>query len=262
MKSFCMKIVILPLMLLIEARFMKLKVLNKEEIYKSIAKEIVDLINKKPNTVLGLATGSSPVGVYKELINFYKNNEVSFKNVQTFNLDEYVGLSKDNAQSYYYFMNEKLFKHIDIDINNTHIPNGIDYQDTIMNYEKDIENAGGIDLQILGIGSNGHIAFNEPGTDFNSEVHLVQLKESTRKDNSRFFVSLDEVPKQAITMGLKSIMKAKRIVLIAIGVNKATAINQLLNEEISINLPASILKMHPNVTIYCDEEAMVLAKRR
>lgn len=237
---------------------MELKVLKSAEINEEIADEIVDLINKNPHTILGLATGSSPVGVYKELIKKYQEGLVSFKNVKTYNLDEYIGLTKDNDQSYYYFMMHNLFDHIDINKTNIHVPDGINYEDSIENYEKSIAKDGGIDFQILGIGSNGHIAFNEPGTPFDSHVHKVELKESTRLDNSRFFASIDDVPTSAITMGLESILNSKKIVLIATGEHKALAIKHLFEGSEDINWPMTILNRHPNVTIYCDEAAASL----
>ena len=237
---------------------MELKILTDKEINEEVAREIVELINKKPNAVLGLATGGSPVGVYKELIKKYNEKEVSFKFVKTYNLDEYIGLTKDNKESYYYFMCHNLFNYIDINMDNVHLPDGINYEDSIANYENSIASDGGIDYQILGIGSNGHIAFNEPGTSFESNVHRVELKESTRIDNSRFFNSLDEVPTSAITMGLKSILSAKRIILIATGVHKAEAIKHLFEGKEDINWPVTILNRHENVTIFCDKESASL----
>ena len=234
---------------------MELIIAKKEEINKLVSDEIINLINNKPNCILGLATGSTPLGIYKLLIDAYKNNKVSFKNVTSFNLDEYVGLSSTHNQSYRYFMNTNLFNEIDINLNNTFIPSNSNDDNNYLVYDKKIENYGGIDFQILGIGSNGHIAFNEPFTSFNSLTHIVSLDESTIKDNSRFFNSIDEVPKEAITMGLSSIMKAKRIVLIAFGANKARAINTMFSKDADESLPASILQNHPNVTIYCDEDA-------
>lgn len=239
---------------------MKLEILEKEQIYSKVAGEIANLIHEKPNCVLGLATGSTPIGIYEQLIKLHKNNGLSFRTVKTYNLDEYIGLNPNHDQSYAYFMNRNLFNHIDIDKNNVHIPDGINYNDAIKNYDLNIASDGGIDLQILGIGSNGHIAFNEPGTSLNTLTHIVKLKDSTRKDNSRFFSSIEKVPTHAITMGLASIIRAKRIVLIATGENKKDAIYRLFNEEISKNLPASILKIHPNVTIYCDQDAAKLIK--
>ena len=231
---------------------MKLFIMSEMEINKAVSEEIVSLINRKPNCVLGLATGGTPIGVYEQLIKKYQNKEVSFKGVKTYNLDEYVGLNSNNEQSYHYYMRKVLFDFIDIDLNNTHVPDGENVDKSIECYDEDIKNAGGIDLQILGIGSNGHIAFNEPGTAFDSLTHVVDLKESTIRDNSRFFKDINEVPRQSITMGLASIMRAKRIILIAKGEKKAEVVRKLFQEEASIDLPASVLKTHPNVEIYCD----------
>ena len=240
---------------------MKVKIKSKEKISEEIAKLIIDLVNENPKAVLGLATGSSPLGVYERLVNACKNNEVSFKDVTTFNLDEYVGLDGQHNQSYRFFMNDNLFNHIDIDLNKTHVPSGVgNYEESAKEYDNLIEEAGGIDLQILGIGSDGHIAFNEPGTSFNSLTHIAELAESTIKDNSRFFNSVDEVPTKAVTMGLASIMRAKKIVLIATGENKADAIHGLLEGLITEDLPCSILRNHPNVTIYVDHAAFSKVK--
>lgn len=240
---------------------MKVKIKSKEKISEEIAKLIIDLVNENPKAVLGLATGSSPLGVYERLVNACKNNEVSFKDVTTFNLDEYVGLDGQHNQSYRFFMNDNLFNHIDIDLNKTHVPSGVgNYEESAKEYDNLIEEAGGIDLQILGIGSDGHIAFNEPGTSFNSLTHIAELAESTIKDNSRFFNSVDEVPTKAVTMGLASIMRAKKIVLIATGENKADAIHGLLEGLITEDLPCSILRNHPDVTIYVDHAAFSKVK--
>lgn len=235
---------------------MNLVVLEKNQIDEVVASLFIDTINNKPNCVLGLATGSSPVGIYKNLVKAYQEKKVSFKDVTTFNLDEYIGLEETHHQSYRYFMNDNLFNHIDIDKNKTHVPNGTNYEYDVENYDKEIEENGGIDLQILGIGSNGHIAFNEPGTPFDSLTHVVDLKESTIKDNSRFFNSIDEVPKKSITMGLTSIIRAKKIVIIITGENKKEVLARLLTGKISEDLPASILHNHPDVTIYADYKAM------
>ena len=235
---------------------MNLVVLEKSQIDEVVASLFIDTINNKPNCVLGLATGSSPVGIYKNLVKAYQEKKVSFKDVTTFNLDEYIGLEESHHQSYRYFMNDNLFNHIDIDKNKTHVPNGTNYEYDVKNYDKEIEANGGIDLQILGIGSNGHIAFNEPGTPFDSLTHVVDLKESTIKDNSRFFNSIDEVPKKSITMGLTSIIRAKKIVIIITGENKKDVLARLLTGKISEDLPASILHNHPDVTIYADYKAM------
>lgn len=234
---------------------MELVIATKEEINKLVSDEIIELVKNKPNCILGLATGSTPLGVYSLLVEAYRKEEVSFKDVRSFNLDEYVGLEPTHNQSYRYFMNTNLFNNIDIDINNTYIPSLNEDENYYKLYDEKIEKAGGIDLQLLGIGSNGHIAFNEPNTPFNSKTHIVSLNESTIRDNSRFFNDINEVPKEAITMGLESIMQAKRIILIAFGKNKAEAINTMFIKDSSEALPASILQNHKNVTIYCDEEA-------
>lgn len=240
---------------------MKVKIKSKDKINEEIAKMIVELVNENPKAILGLATGSSPLGVYSRLIDAYNNNEVSFKDVTTFNLDEYVGLDGNHKQSYRYFMNTNLFDHIDIDKNNTHVPNGVgNYEDDAKCYDDLIEHAGGIDFQILGIGSDGHIAFNEPGTPFNALTHIAELAESTIRDNSRFFNSISEVPTKAVTMGLASIMRAKKIVLIATGENKADAIHGLLEGLVTEKLPCSILRNHPDVTIFVDHEAFSKVK--
>lgn len=237
---------------------MELIIATKEEINKLVSDEIISLINNNPNCILGLATGSTPLGVYNFLVKAYNENKVSFENVKSFNLDEYVGLEPNHNQSYRFFMNNNLFNHINIDKMNTFIPSNKKDDNNYLLYDDKIINNGGIDLQLLGIGSNGHIAFNEPGTPFKSKTHIVTLKESTIKDNSRFFNSIDEVPKEAITMGLNSIMQAKKIILIAFGKNKAEAINTMFNKDPNEDLPASILQKHPNTTIYCDEEAASL----
>ena len=234
---------------------MKFICLEKDEIASVIADRIVSIINSKDKPVLGLATGSTPLPLYAELVKRYKDGKVSFKNVKTYNLDEYIGLDGSNNQSYRYFMNHNLFNLIDIDLNNTNVPNGLIKNEDPSYYDEMIKEVGGIDIQVLGIGSDGHIAFNEPGSSFDSLTHIEALKESTIKDNSRFFSSIDDVPKYSITMGLKSIMNAKEIVLIATGKAKAKVISELKKGYISEDLPASILNKHNNVTIYVDEEA-------
>lgn len=237
---------------------MNLIILNKGEADKKVSQEIIDLINAKKNCVLGLATGSTPEGVYALLVEAYKQGKVSFKDVTTFNLDEYVGLADSHPQSYRYFMNNHLFLHVDINLAKTHVPGNKGDENDLSVYDDNILKHGGIDLQLLGIGSNGHIAFNEPGTPFDSKTHIVTLKESTIKDNSRFFNSIDEVPTSSITMGLYSIMNAKKIILMAFGKNKAEAICKMFTKDANVDLPASILQKHDNVTIYCDEEAASL----
>ena len=236
---------------------MKIVYLEKSEIEKEIAQVFIDEIKKNPRCVLGFATGSSPLGIYKNLIDANKKGEVSFKDITTFNLDEYIGLTEDNDQSYRYYMNNNLFKYIDIDMKNTHVPSAfVRTNEEAEKYDQMIESMGGIDVQLLGLGSDGHIAFNEPGTDFNSLTHIVNLTEQTIKDNSRFFNRIEDVPTKACTMGLKSIMNAKKVVLIATGKSKKAVIDRLVKGEISEDLPVSILEKHDNATIYVDKELM------
>ena len=199
---------------------MKIIIDTEENLAKRAAQRYVELIKNKPNAVLGGATGSTPLGLYAELARLCKAGEISFKDVRTFNLDEYVGLDGSHDQSYRYFMNHNLFEHIDIDINNTRVPSGIDTA-AAAEYDKEIEAAGGIDLQLLGIGVDGHIGFDEPGTPWDSVTHVVELEQNTREVNSRFFNSIDEVPTHAVTMGIKTIMNARSIILMAIGSSKA-----------------------------------------
>lgn len=235
---------------------MKIIIGNYHEISRLIADEFIKQISKKPNSVLGLATGTSPLGVYTNLIEAHKKGLISFKKVVTFNLDEYVGLDGQHPQSYRYFMNSNLFDHIDIDKRNTHVLKGVgDYLAYAKQYDNEIAKAGGIDLQILGIGSDGHIAFDEPHTSFDSLTHVSELTESTIRDNSRLFDDISQVPTKAVTMGLKSIMNAKKIVLIATGKNKAQAIKDLLQGPITEDVPCSILQKHPDCTIFVDPDA-------
>lgn len=235
---------------------MKIIINKKETLDELAAKEIIDLVKSKPNAVLGLATGSSPIGLYENLIKDYKNNKTNYENVKTFNLDEYIGLPTDHEQSYHTFMYNTLFKHLNINLENTNFPK----QDDPESYTKLLED-NPIDLQILGIGSNGHIAFNEPGTSFDSTTQYVALAPSTIKDNSRFFDSIDDVPTKAVTMGLKDIMRAKKVVLLAFGKNKSEAINTLVNGKKSEDCPATILQDHPNLTLYLDEDASSLLNK-
>ena len=216
-------------------------------------------VESKKNATLGLATGSTPIGLYEEMIADHKACGTSYAEVSTFNLDEYVGLDYSSDQSYVYFMREHLFDHIDIKLENTNIENGkaADPAAECARYNALLaENT--VDLQILGIGSNGHIAFNEPGTPFDSVTHVVDLTETTIKDNSRLFNSIDEVPKQAFTMGLSNIMTAKKIVVLANGANKAKAVYGMVRGEITEDLPASILQNHSDCTLICDEAAASL----
>lgn len=219
---------------------------------------IMDKLQEIEQPNLGLATGSTPEGLYDCLIEQYNSDKISFKNITTFNLDEYIGLSAENPNSYRYFMDNKFFNKIDILPENTHIPNGVadNLEKECVRFEKSIQDKGGIDLQILGLGMNGHIAFNEPGTQFNSRTQVVDLAEATIEANARFFNSLDEVPKQAISMGIKTIMESKEIILLASGESKADAVAKLLNGVITEDFPASILQEHNNVTIIADEAAL------
>lgn len=240
---------------------MKIIVGSEKGISAQIAEDFIAVINSKKNPVLGLATGTSPLVVYADLVKANKEGRVSFKDVTTFNLDEYVGLPGTHEQSYRYFMNEKLFNHIDIDKAKTNVLLGVgDYASFMNSYDDKIAAAGGIDIQILGIGSDGHIAFNEPGTSFDSLTHETELTEQTIRDNSRLFNDISEVPTRAVTMGLKSIMNAKKIVLIATGKNKAKAVYGLLKGPITEEMPCSILQKHPDVTVYVDEDAYSLCK--
>ena len=204
----------------------------------------------KPNCVLGLATGSSPIGTYKTLVENYEKGILDFSRVQTVNLDEYCGLSGDNPNSYRYFMNHHLFDHINIDKANTHVPNGnaVDLEAEAIRYEKFIESIGGVDLQLLGIGHNGHIGFNEPTTYFPKDVHTVNLTESTINANSRLFERREDVPTQAITMGIGTIMKANKILLIA-GEDKTDIIEKSLYGKVTPEVPASVLQLHKDVTV-------------
>ena len=230
--------------------------------YDSISKEagqiFIEAIKNKPNIVLGLATGSTPIGMYKEMIKAHKDEGLDFSKVVTFNLDEYVGLSKDHSSSYRYFMDNELFNHINIDKNNTNVPDGKanNLEEFCKKYDEMIKEAGGIDIQVLGVGENGHIAFNEPEESLSAGTSIVKLTDNTIEVNSRFFDSMDEVPKQAITMGMGSILKSRKIVLLANGEKKAPVIKKLLNENrVSTMFPVSFLYLHPDVTVIVDEAA-------
>ena len=233
---------------------------NYEELSKVAARELASTIKEKPNAILGLATGGSPVGMYKELIKMYQDGELDFSKIKTVNLDEYVGLNPEHEQSYRHFMNENLFNHVNININNTIVPNGLaqDLNAECKEYDKKIEELGGIDVQLLGVGNNGDIAFNERDKELSSGTHVITLTEDTIKANSRFFDTIDEVPKRAITMGLGEIMKAKKIVLIASGESKAEAIKGLFSGKITTENPASMLQMHGDVTVIVDKAAAKL----
>lgn len=229
---------------------------TKEKLYDEVSNYYIERLNKNPNLNLGLATGTTPIPLYDRLIEAYKKGLVSFKGVKAFNLDEYLGLEKNHHQSYYYFMRNQLFNHIDINQNNCFIPSGDnpDHETAKKEYQELLKQ-NQVDIQLLGIGSNGHIGFNEPNTPFDTKTHVVKLDEKTRIDNSRLFNSLDEVPTHAITMGISEIMNAKEIIVIATGSNKKDAVYEMIKGNISENVPASVLQRHPNVTVYIDKEA-------
>lgn len=230
---------------------------NYDEISKEAAKLISGQVALKPNSVLGLATGSTPVGMYERLAEMYKNGDIDFSKVVTFNLDEYYPISQKNDQSYHYFMQENLFSKINVSPENIHIPNGEtkNPKKECADYEASIEEHGGIDLQVLGIGRNGHIGFNEPSSNLISVTHLTDLTEDTIEANSRFFDSPDDVPRQALTMGMATILKSKKIILLASGESKREVVSELLTTGINTSVPATILKVHPDVVLICDKEA-------
>ncbi len=231
---------------------------NYEEMSKKAAEIFIDAIKEKPNIILGLATGSTPIGLYKELIRAHKEEGLDFSKVTSFNLDEYVGLSPDHPSSYGYYMREELFDHINIPKENAHVPNGKaeNLEEYCKEYDEMIEKAGGIDIQLLGVGENGHIAFNEPDESLSIGTNIVKLTDNTIEVNSRFFDSIEEVPKTAISMGIGGILKAKKIVLLANGKKKAPVIKKLLNtDRVTTKFLVSFLLLHPDVTVIVDEEA-------
>lgn len=218
---------------------------------------IVSLVQTNPRAVLGLATGGTPVGIYEQIVRDFKQGLVSFRNVTSYNLDEYVGLPEDHPESYHTYMRQHLFDHIDIPAASTHLPNGNaeDPSAECAAYDEKIERSGQIDLQLLGIGHNGHIGFNEPDTDLIRGTHVVTLAEETLKANARFFDSIDDVPKQAITMGIGSILKAKSILLVVRGADKAEIVKRALTGPITTDVPASLLQTHPRLTVLLDRDA-------
>ena len=238
-----------------------IKVKNYEEMSKVAAEIFKDVVKNKPNAVLGLATGTTPLGLYSELIKDHKENGTSYKNIKTVNLDEYAGLDIESDQSYVYFMRHNLFEGLDIDLKNTNLENG-----KAEDREKECERYNDLlgemqqDIQLLGLGSNGHIAFNEPNTPFGSGVHIVKLTENTIKDNSRLFADINDVPRYAFTMGIKNIMNAKKIVILASGKNKANAVKASVEGVVTEDVPASVLQLHPDCTFIVDEEAASLLK--
>lgn len=230
---------------------------NYEQVSKEAAKIIAAQVHLKPNCVLGLATGSTPVGAYNELVDMYKKGEIDFKDVKTFNLDEYYPIKRSNDQSYYYFMHDNLFNYINIPEESIHVLNGevSDPEKECKDYEKCIESHGGIDLQLLGIGRNGHIAFNEPDENLVADTHVTALTDDTIDANSRFFADIKDVPTKSLTMGMASIMKARKILILINGAGKHQALKKLLSGEISTMCPATMLNMHSDVVVICDKEA-------
>lgn len=244
-----------------------MKILNAAD-YQNMSRKAANIISAQvilnPKSVLGLATGSTPVGIYQQLIEWYKKGDVDFSKVHSVNLDEYVGLASEHDQSYHYYMKDNFFNHINIKPENTNVPNGLadDIDEECNRYDKLITDLGGIDLQLLGIGNTGHIGFNEPNEDFDKMTHKVKLKQKTIDANARFFSSVDDVPKYAITMGMKAIMQAKKILLVANGAGKADILYQSLFGPITPAVPASILQLHPNVTVIADDAALsIIAKK-
>ena len=235
---------------------MKLIIGKTEEIAVLAAQRYVRLLSEKPQAVLGLATGSTPLSLYAELRRLCAAGELSFARCETFNLDEYCGLDGTHDQSYRYFMNKNLFSGTDVRMDFTHVPSGAVRTDGEAEvYDEDIEAAGGIDMQLLGIGLNGHIGFNEPLTPFTSKTHIVKLTDSTREANKRFFASIDDVPTHAVTMGISTVMKARSILLMATGQGKAEIIKRTVEGKPDIAVPASLLQLHEDVTVYLDEAA-------
>lgn len=236
----------------------------KAKDYKDMSRKAANIISAqvimKPNCVLGLATGSTPIGTYDQLVEWYNKGDLDFSEVTTVNLDEYKGLPRTNDQSYYYFMHQHLFDRVNIDPERTNVPNGMepDAEKECGRYEELIRSLGGVDLQLLGLGHNGHIGFNEPGEAFEKETHCVDLTESTIEANKRFFASADDVPKQAYTMGIKTIMQAKKILIVVNGENKADIVERAFFGPVTPEVPASILQLHNDVTLVGDEA--VLAK--
>lgn len=236
---------------------------DSDEMSKTVAQQFADRIRKKPNIVLGLATGSTPIKMYKELIRMHKEEGLDFSKVVTFNLDEYLGLEPTHNQSYRYFMDTNLFDHINIKKENTHVLNGKakDPSAECKAYEEAIKKAGGIDLQLLGIGANGHIGFNEPGSPKDSRTRVVDLTKKTIEDNSRFFASIDDVPKQAMSMGNGTILEAREIVLIADTASKADAISKSIEGPVTEQVPASLLQTHKNAVFVITKEAASKLKK-
>jgi len=234
----------------------------QEKDYDAMSRRAASIIAaqvvSKPECVLGLATGSTPVGAYQQLVRWYEQGDLSFAGVRSVNLDEYVGLAPDHDQSYRYFMQTNLFDHVDIVADSTHVPSGLaaDPEEECLRYERTVAGLGYADLQLLGLGRNGHIGFNEPCDRFPVHTHLVDLTESTIEANARFFASADDVPRQALTMGIGTIMRARKILVVASGADKADAVQKAFAGPVTPEVPASILQLHPDVTLVADESAL------
>ena len=235
-----------------------IKAKNYDDMSRKVANILSAHVILKPNSVLGLATGSTVIGTYKQLIDWYRKDDLDFDMVSTVNLDEYVGLDSTHEQSYRYYMNHNFFNHINIRMSQTYLPDGKakDIVSECQSYEYKIKSLGGVDVQLLGLGHNGHIGFNEPDKAFEQTTHCVTLEENTRTANARFFSNIDEVPTHAITMGIKTIMQAKQIVLAVSGADKAEILKKVLTGPVTPNVPGSILQMHPDVIVVADEAAL------
>lgn len=237
---------------------------SPENVARKAATFVAALVRRKPTCVLGLATGSTPLGLYRELIRLHRDEGLDFSRVVTFNLDEYVGLAPSHPQSYRYFMQTSLFQHLNIDVRNTNVPDGraLDFEAHCEQYERRIKEEGGIDLQVLGIGSDGHIAFNEPGSSLGSRTRLKTLTSETVRDNARFFATIDEVPRLAVTMGVGTILESRRCLLLACGKHKAAAIRATVEGPVTAQVTASALQLHRDVVAVIDEEAASQLERR
>lgn len=233
-----------------------------DELSRWAAEAVAAQILEKPDSVLGLATGGTPLGMYRELKRMHQEGKLDLARVKTFNLDEYIGLPADHPESYHHYMQENFFRHVNLPADQAHVPDGTagDLAVECQRYEEMIQAAGSIDLQVLGIGANGHIGFNEPGTEFGAVTHVLSLDPRTIKANARFFGSEDQVPRQAISMGIKTIMKSRKIILLASGTDKAEAIMRTVTGPVTVDMPASILQLHPNVTLLVDKAAAAFLK--
>jgi glucosamine-6-phosphate deaminase len=241
-----------------------IQVQNYDEMSRQAASILVSQVKRNPMSILGLATGGTPLGTYKIMAADHRENGTSYAHVKTVNLDEYIGLNANHPQSYHFYMENNLFSHVNIPRNQTHVPGGMnpDHEGECQRYDELLKSLKGVDIQLLGIGPNGHIGFNEPGTSFAARTHIVDLTETTRQANARYFASLQDVPTMAITMGIASIMESRQIVLLASGSSKAEAVYSLFCDEVSEQNPSSILKTHFNVTVIADAEALTIAKEK